>query len=274
VASWYRPGYIIGGGEESLSFLFPERTAQYYKFTWEEINTGGVQTIELSRYPLFYLLGVISKIGVPSDFLQIFIFFMLLVISGMFVYFLISESLKSRYAGTIGAIFYLLNPFMFASIWHRYLLAMMFMMALLPVSIYCLDRIIKTKNLIYLGFFLITNLILSSAFSLPSNIITYWVVLGVYIFSRSVYQLSILKVFKTVGWGAIFCIAWLLVSAWWLTPIYLLANERYLTIFSSEQNIAILRSLRTYSIKDVYPRETQPWWRGCYSPYHNPRKNT
>jgi hypothetical protein len=189
VASWYRPGYIIGGGEESLSFLFPERTAQYYKFTWEEINTGGVQTIELSRYPLFYLLGVISKIGVPSDFLQIFIFFMLLVISGMFVYFLISESLKSRYAGTIGAIFYLLNPFMFASIWHRYLLAMMFMMALLPVSIYCLDRIIKTKNLIYLGFFLITNLILSSAFSLPSNIITYWVVLGVYIFSRSVNQL-------------------------------------------------------------------------------------
>jgi hypothetical protein len=48
---------------------------------------------------------------------------------------------------------------------------------------------------------------------------------------------------QTDWWRAIFCIAWLLVSAWWLTPIYLLANERYLTIFSSEQNIAILRSL-------------------------------
>ena len=51
--SWYKPGFIIGGGEAGLSFLYPERTASFYKSGWIEIGTGIPQSVAHSSYPIF-----------------------------------------------------------------------------------------------------------------------------------------------------------------------------------------------------------------------------
>lgn len=236
VFSWYRPGLIIGGAEEGLSFLYPQRTERLFKYTWENIHYGSLQTAEMTRYPYLAYLSFLSKTGIPSDFLQILTFLSLILTGAFFMYLLAKEMLGNKpvYA-FLAALFYVFNSFMFANIWHRFLIAMIFFEPILPASVYFLYKTFKTNNIFYLLPFLLFSFFLSASFSLPSNVLTLWAILFILLLSN----LSL----KNLGWFALFLISWLLTNLWWFVPLTNQATIVYSQVFGTADNLKTLKSI-------------------------------
>lgn len=245
VLSWYKVGLIIGGAEESLSFYDLKRTQELYKYTWEEVNYGGPQTATMTRYPYFVFLGYLNRLGIPADFLQITTFFFLVLTASIFMFLFAKEAIsnKSIYC-LLAALFYVLNTFVFFNIWNRFLVAMFFFESLLPTSLYFFYKTFKTNNILYLIFFLLSSFILSSAFSLPSNIITLWVVLFLLLIAKLIEnRRSFKSLLKSIGWFLLFFVSWILTSLWWLIPLNYQATIVYSPIFGTSENLAVLRSI-------------------------------
>ncbi|MBI2018532.1 hypothetical protein HYS96_02385 [Candidatus Daviesbacteria bacterium] len=243
--SWYKHGLIIGGAEEGLIFLDPHKTQDLYKYTWEDIHYGGPQTVTVTRYPNFVFLGYLKDLGVPSALIQIFTFLTLILTSAIFTYLFAKEILgnKQMYC-LLAALFYIGNTFVFFNIWHRFLLAMFFFEPLLPASIYFLYKVFKTNNILYLLSFLLISFILSSAFSLPSNVITLWVVLFFLLLSNLIeIRKSSISLLKYVGWFVLFLLSWVLTNLWWIIPLNYQATVVYSPVFGTNENIAVLRSI-------------------------------
>lgn len=245
VGSWYKVGLIIGGAEETLSFYDLKKTRQLYEYTWEEVNYGGPQTATMSRYPYFVFLEYLNRLGIPADLLQIITFFILVFSSGFFVYVFAKEALGNKpiYC-LLAALFYILNPFVFFNIWNRFLVAMFFFEPLLPASLYFLFKAFKTNSILYLIIFVLSSFILSSAFSLPSNIITLWVVLFLLLIAKLIENRRFFKsLLKPIVWFLVFFASWILVNLWWLIPLNYQATLVYSPIFGTNENLAVLRSI-------------------------------
>lgn len=245
VFSWYKPGLVIGGAEEGLSFLNPQRTEELFKYTWEDIHYGGPQTAEMTRVPYFLLASYLGSIGIPADLIQILTFLFLILTSAIFMYLLTKEVIGNMPIYCfIAALFYIFNSFMFANIWNRFLIAMFFFEPLLPLAIYFLYKFFKTRNILYLPLFLFVSFIFSSAFSLPSNIITLWIILSILLLSKLIeHRNSWRSMLGYISWFLLFLITWILVNIWWLIPLNYQETAVYSQIFSSSENITTLRSL-------------------------------
>lgn len=242
--SWFRPGLIIGGAEENLSFYNPMRSADLFRFTWER-HFGSPITAGISRSPAFLFLGLLNQLGIPANILQITTFFLLIFVSAVTMYFLARELLSLSPAWSLlTALFYILNPFMFTSIWHRYLVAMMFFMPLLPLSLYAFQKLIRIKNLMMVPFFLAVSFIFSSAFSLPSNILTLWIVISVFVFGLIVANRFRMGYMLTLtGWLLLFFFSWVLANLWWIGSLSAQAVPEYSQQFSVNDNLFVLRSI-------------------------------
>lgn len=245
VFSWYRPGFIIGGAEEGLSFANPKRTFELFQYTWEEIHYGTLQTTEVVKYPsnLFFLF--LHERGIPSDFLQVFVFFFLITTSAIFIYLLAKEIFNNQqFLSLIAAAFYIFNSFMFFNIWHRFLAAMFFFQPLLPISVYLFYKALKTNNILYLSLFLLSSFIFSTAFSLPSNVLTLWIILVILFFSIAISSKQFLKnKFHLAGWFLLFLVTWVLTNLWWLIPLNYQLPLAYSQVFGKTENINTLRSI-------------------------------
>lgn len=245
VLSWYKPGFVVAGAEEGLTFYNPQRMQQLYKYTWEEVQSGGPQAAVMTRYPNFVLLAYLSGLGISSDLLQILSFLGLVIVSAIFVYLLAKEIIgdKNIYC-LLAALFYILNPFIFFNIWNRFLIAMFFFEALLPVSMYFLYRVFKTNNILYLIFFLISSFILSTAFSLPSNILTLWIVLFIILVSNLIQNKGSIKlVSRSITWFILFFVGWILINLWWFIPLNYQIPLVYSQSFGTKENLTTLRSI-------------------------------
>ncbi len=242
--SWLRSGLIIGGAEERLSFYDPKRSSELYKYTWDK-NISGPTTAEVSRYPFFLFLGIINNLGITSNVLQMITFFLLVLISALVIFFLAKDLLSlSPILSLISALFYILSPFMFSSIWHRYLVAMMFFMPLLPLSLYSFQRFINTKNMLMIPIFLGASFVFSPAFSLPSNILTLWIVVSVFVSGLILANIRKLKmIFFIIGWFILFFVFWLLTNSWWISSLSVQAGPEYSQYFSVDDNLFVLRSI-------------------------------
>lgn len=245
IFSWYKYDLIIGGAEEGLTFLDPQKTQDLYKYIWEDMHYGGPQTVNVTRYPTFVFLGYLKDFGVPSDLIQISTFLALIITSAIFTYLLAKEVLGNKQIYCLlAALFYIWNPFVFFNIWHRFLLAMFFFEPLLPASIYFLYKVFKTNNILYLLFFLLISFILSSAFSLPSNVITLWIVLFLLLLANLIeIRKSSKSLFKYIGWFSLFLLSWVLTNLWWIIPLNYQAMLVYSPVFGTNENIAVLRSI-------------------------------
>lgn len=245
VGSWYKVGLIIGGAEETLSFYDLKKTRQLYEYTWEEVNYGGPQTATMTRYPYFVFLEHLNRLGIYAELLQIITFFILIFSSGFFVYVFAKEAIinKPIYC-LLAALFYILNPFVFFNIWNRFLVAMFFFEPLLPASLYFLFKVFKTNNILYLIIFVLSSFILSSAFSLPSNVITLWVVLFLLLIAKLIENRRAFKsLLNPIVWFLVFFVSWILVNLWWLIPLNYQATLVYSPIFGTNENLAVLRSI-------------------------------
>lgn len=244
---WFRSGFIKGGGEEGLIFYNPTKTLELSKLMWWDYN-GGFPTLAWlvkisSLFPTHFLYGYLN---LPGYLLQAGTYLIILVTGGFSVY-LLTLSLLGKYrlketVALVSAIFYLFNPFSISQIWSRGLYSQHFSFALLPLAtLLFLLGLIKRK-FIYLFYFIIASVILSSAFGITTFVITFWTVLTMCV----IYWIFVNeKSFKNILFGLTFylfaLVLWFITNLWWFLPTIISGNKIYFGYLENrEENLGTL----------------------------------
>ena len=241
---WYRSGLLIGGAEESLSFAFPQRTMEFYRYAWNDAAFGAPQTVAHSRYPFFYLSSLLVKLGLEPGQVQAGAFILLYALGGFGVYLFLSE-LFGKAEAAFGSVFYLINTYTYANIWHRFISPIFFFYPLFPLSLYFFYLLLKKRKLKFLFLFILVNSIFSYAYSSPALIITQWVPLGILAVSEYLTTKSkkFSEKFLPIAFLLLAILLWALTNWWWIRYVLYNSVSYYGGIFSPEFNLSVLKSL-------------------------------
>ena len=249
---WYKPGKIIGGGEDGLSFVRPERTAELFKYGWDDSAMGRPQTISQSRYPYFKVSEKLSILGVSAEFIQITTLWVLYLMGGVGMYFLSLSITKDKLISLIASLFYLTNPYSFANVWHRFISPGFFFFALLPISITYFYVFIKSRNYLYLLLFLLANSLLSYAYSSPAYAVTLWTMLAVMTLYFLLSEKKYIKGRIGISIISLLTLALWIASNWWWLKVSFESTSYYSGMFPGDENINVLRSIgRQYPLSVV-----------------------
>src|SRR3989339_2030480 len=113
VFSWFSSNLIFSYGDVRFNFN-PQGTWSNYFHGWGEegVGSSSIQAIPFIFYET--TLALWSYIGLPLFLFQRLVYYLLFVIGGLSVYFLVITLVKDRrryLAGTIAALFYMFNSF-------------------------------------------------------------------------------------------------------------------------------------------------------------------
>ena len=227
VYSWFNTGQIISNtSEENLSILHAAHTAQYYSSFWYPIGGGVRMPYYLSRFPVFYALGLLDRSGTSPVVIQAIFLFLLMLTGMLSMYVLIRRGLnQNNWIGFIGSAFYLLNIFSMTQVWKRFLYHGIFLWAYFPLFIFLWNEWLEKRKIKWLLLFLLTSLIFSYTFTQPAFLITVWASAGVFslvkFWKDRKNKTEIFKAFSTSLLGFIL---WIIVNLWWFYPLITLSN--------------------------------------------------
>ena len=110
IFSWFRFGFVYGGGDVGLPTYDPKRTFDVARYIWWESAAPGYPVPQgLTSVPLLFMLSFFQLLGFSPVGLQALLFFTLLFLMGMGMYLLtlsIFGKENSKWA-ILAGIFYL-----------------------------------------------------------------------------------------------------------------------------------------------------------------------
>lgn len=236
IAIWFKDGKLLATGEEGLMLVNPDRAIEIYKYSWNEVGSGGAFPGWNAILPLFYLESYIINLGFPLWIFQETLFFLLMSIGALSIYYLCKELLKSNIkdklvikAAFIAGIFYILNPVSLLGVWYRFLYEFMFFYALAPLFFYLYVVGVKNRST---AFVIIAPFItlLFSVFASPAPPLLLWFLPFSYSLILAFIQPSEIrvkfKIFPLVYFTLVF-IFWILINFWWIFPYIEFSKASY-----------------------------------------------
>lgn len=239
IAIWFKDGKLLATGEQGLMLINPDRFLELYKYSWNEIGTGGVSPGWNAMAPLLSIEAYIISIGIPVWLFQASLFFLLMLIGSLGTYYLsnelfksvVEDKLKAKF-GLIAALFYILNPISFLGIWYRGVAdySFIFFYALTPLFFYLfVSGINKSKKLFIIIVPFIT-LFFSFAFSSPAPPFLLWLLPFLYslylVWSNNLRVRFRQKMFPLIYFFLMF-IFWTLINIWWIFPYIEFSKTTY-----------------------------------------------
>ena len=180
IFSWFRFGYIYGGGDTGLPTYNPKVMAQITSNIWWDSLAPGIPVAQgLTSAPMLFLLSIPQALGASPVFIQAFLFFVLLFLMGYGMYLLALNIFgRSNFLIALAAgVFYLFNPYMMIQIWHRFIHNSMFFVAFLPFLVMTWLWWIRKRSPSYLLLFLGVNFLAVYIFGTIAFIVTVWTLL-------------------------------------------------------------------------------------------------
>ncbi len=250
--SWFRHGLIYGGGDVGLPTYDPARIFEIARFVWWDGAAPGTPVPHgLTSVPVQFGLSILQLVGFSPLWLQATLFFLLLFLMGfgMYLFVVLTFGGKFRYFALVAGLFYMFNPYMMISVWHRFVHNAIFLAATLPYLVIFWIAWLKKGSLKYLLFFLITNLLGVYLYGSLAFIVTVWllmflITLGLGIFPWQGIK-NLTKIFSLFLIG-LFC--FVLTNAWWLVPTFTVGPGLFSKQHSLEENVVGLISLSRQSI--------------------------
>src|SRR3989344_1520605 len=87
IFSWFRDGFIYGGGDVGLQTLNPQRTLENARFIWWEAIAPGTPIPQgLTSLPFHFIFSKLQLIGFSSLMIQSSTFFILIFFMGYGMY--------------------------------------------------------------------------------------------------------------------------------------------------------------------------------------------
>ncbi len=260
--SWFRSGYIYGGGDVGLQVYNPIRILELVSYIWWEATGPGSPTPQgLTALPFNYFFSGLKLIGFSPLMLQSTLFFLILFAMGTGMYllilFLFNENHK-KYA-LLAGLFYIFNPYMMIQVWHRFVHSTFFISAALPFLMIYWLKWVRNRKPQSLLIFLIINLISLYGFGTIAYILTLWSFLLLITIPEIIFPWGGLKNARRVSLlffvGFLF---WILTNIWWLLPIFKIAPSFLSEQHSNEQTLATIYTLGyqtvlPYSLQMINP---------------------
>lgn len=240
---------MYGGGDIGLPEYNPERILEIIKYVWWDVSaTGFLRPSGINGLPLFGFLSLLQKIGFSFVQIQMFVFYLCMLLMGLGMYYIAKKYVKSKYLPYLAGIYYILNPYMMIQIWHRFVRPAFYLAALLPFFFLLWEEWVKKGRLKAVILFGVLSFIFSFIFSTLGFIFTFWL----FLFSYLLYQ--IFFPWKDINWALIISVrglsaflVWLSVQVWWLYPFFSSAPSLFSSQHSAYENLSNLIDLSNKS---------------------------
>src|SRR3989344_3085533 len=245
VTTWFRDGKMLAGAEDGIPLYNTTLTINRHKTAWVPTAFGSPNATLISIVPFYYFSSFLSKFGIPIFLIQAIAFFFIMVTSGLSVFFLsrlfFSKFRNPDLVGFLSAIFYLLNPFTFLSVWQRFVYAFYFQLAILPCMLLFFVLGITKKKYYFIVPFCLASLIFSGTFVTPIFVITIFSVIFFYLLF---YIWENKKDYRKIKFAITFFILasafWFLTNSWWLIFLFKQGPAKYSEIVTANENLQSL----------------------------------
>lgn len=225
IFSWFRFGFLYGGGDVGLTTYDPKIIGKMVsKIWWEETAPGFPRPQGLASFPAEFGLSVLQNFGFGPVAIQAALFAFILFAMGLGMYLLAMETGGNKKIAYLAAVFYLVNPYMMVQIWHRFIHSTFFLAAGLPFLLLFWKRWMEQGRLINLILFLLINFIFSFMFSTLAYAVTIWVLLGYFVLFEAFIPFKGTKTLAKISAKFLLGIFfWLLTNLWWVMPVLLVS---------------------------------------------------
>jgi len=212
---WFRDGFMVGSGESGLPFHNFERLIPRTFHQWSDALLGSLS----NTVSIIFLgaIGLISRAGISSVFIQAMFYFFILAVGAVSVYKLAYLVSEDKFASFFSSVFYLFNPFTMVTVINRLQYTFMFFYALYPLSFYLFVKGIIARKYVYAFLVVVASVAFSLSFASFPFLILWFITLGSFVLFNIARNLKKNLFFSTKYFG-ITLITWILFHAWWFFP--------------------------------------------------------
>lgn len=262
ILSWFREGYIYGGGDVGLQTYNPQRVFEIARYIWWESIAPGLPVPQgLTALPFSIGFSILQYFGFSPLLFQASLFFMILLFMSYGMYLLLSSFIQDKKYVFIGVFFYVFNPYMMIQVWHRFVHSTFFLIAALPFLAIFWLLWIRQKRVISLLGFLITNLIFLYAYGTIAYILTVWIFILLLTLLEIVFPWKGFK--NTYLLMALFIAGfamWVITNIWWLVPIFNISPGLLSMQHSNSESLTTLINLAKQSIVPFLIQMINPFY--------------
>lgn len=249
IFSWFREGYIYGGGDVGLQTYNPKRILENARYVWWDSTAPGSAIPQgLSAVPFQFFLSLLQSIGFSPLLLQSTLFLILLFLMGFGMYVFLDQKLQDRKIYSIlGGLFYMFNPYMMVQVWHRFIHTTIILAASLPFFALFWDKWIKKGSIKNLLFFFLSNFLAVYIFGTFAYIVTVWIFLFFLTLSNLV-PWNKKEALKIGGRFLFGLFVWGLINFWHLYPITQISPALLSEQHKSSESIVTLVDISAQAI--------------------------
>lgn len=252
VFSWFRYGFVYGGGDVGLPGYNPQRILEITQHIWWESSAPGTTVPQgLTSVPFQFVQSILQNTGLPFVIIQATFFGIILFLMG-FGMFLLGIQVFGRnklYLAILAGLFYMLNPYMMVQVWHRFIHNTFFLVASLPFMFIFFRGWIREGKYSSLLFFILTNFMAVYLFGTIAFIVT---ILTFFLFIISFEIIFPWKGFTqskpVLARSFLGILAWTAIHSWWLLPVLNVYPAVLLSQHSVTDNLSTLLSISSQTI--------------------------
>ena len=252
IFSWFRYGYLYGGGDVGLPSYDSARIYEIAKNIWWEASAPGTTVAQgLTSVPFQYFQSRLQYLGLPAFLIQAIVFWILLFFSGYGMYLLgLTVFGKDKfYLAILSGLLYMFNPFMMIQIWHRFIHNAFFLSASLPFLFIFFSSWVKSGKYLSLLLFLLTNFISVYMYGTIAFIATILLILFLIGISEILFPWKGYKNFSSISFRLILgIVVWLAIHSWWLLPVLNVAPAVLSAQHSVVDNLSTLLSISSQTV--------------------------
>lgn len=256
IFSWFRYGYLYGGGDVGLQTYNPQRIMENAKYMWwDSAGPGAVLPQGLSAILFQGSLFILQLFGLGPVAMQAALFFVLLFLMGFGMYLFASEifGAQKKYA-VLAGLFYMFNPYMMIQVWHRFIHTAIILAAVLPFLAIFWHRWIRNGSFKDFLLFLLTSVFSVYAFGTYAFIPVVWIFLSFLTFN-SLIPWQGKKHLSNIALKFLFgFIVWILINSWWMIPVAKISPAVLSQQHKTEES---LMTLITISSQEILPYSLQ-----------------
>lgn len=220
---WFRKGLPIGAGETGMPFYNTPKLFSLAKYTWLEIGLGGSVPYTTVGTFLYAIASTFSRMGIPDFLIQAATYFISLCVGGLSIYLITLKEVTDNRSlpATIAGLFYMFNPFVMNAVWHRFINAAPFFLALLPLTLLLFIRGLKLRQLRYVLYLNLVLLFFSFSFSHVPYLGVIVIVLGSYLVFFVLVNIGDRRKLQfAMSFLALSAVLWVLLNVWWLLQFF------------------------------------------------------
>lgn len=252
VFSWFRSGFIYGGGDVGLQVYNSMWYLENARYIWWEVTAPGFPVPHgLTAVSLQFFLSILQNLGFSPLAMQASLFFLILLLMGygMYLFCLSVIGHEKRFYAIVAGLFYILNPYTMIQVWHRFIHNTMVLAAALPFLVLFWVNWIRKGDYKSLIFFLLINLVAVYFYGSLAFIITVWLLFFLITLLEGIFPWTGIKNFIRIEKHFIIgLILWAFTNIWWLIPTFTVGPGLFSQQHSLEESVITLVNLGKQTI--------------------------